>query len=253
MDAATIVPLYEGVREQILEIDARLEAAGDTKSAGRRAMVNGLVTNAAANTEPAVTQFVAHVNSLFDGGNVDEALGLFYGFIRSAEKELKEKFDKIVAERVEAQPQVEQVEISPEEQAALSKKRSEFAKQAKMLKELGTMLGVDENSFASFPTRVGSRGPRGPRALSLFDWAVNGETLSGEENSLLKIATNHGYEKKADLTKAMREAEIDTKNPPAQITFTLKDGAVLTGVKRAVDDEPDDEDETDEDEEISED
>lgn len=245
-----MIATYRVVKEKIDALDEQLDALSDRKGAGKRALINAMIEEQKEDWGGTLQNFSAALSNVENEKGFEVAAGIYYGFLKAITDQFKEKFDKFVQEKVDAQPVTQVVEMSPEEVEKLSEQRKAYAKQAKMIMELGTTLGANEDDFPKIKVRTGARGKRGPRALSLFDWFIDGEALSGEDNSLLAVSRAHGYEKKADLTKAMKDGGIDTKEPEDQITFTLKDGKVLTGQKRAdaMSDEEDEDDEDDEDE-----
>ena len=107
------------------------------------------------------------------------------------------------------------------------------------------MPGVDE--VPDPKKRTGTRGKRGPRAISAFTWSVDGVRQSPEKDSLAGVAADNEYENAKVLRDAMRAAEIDLKEPEDRIEFRLANGKLLVGIKH--EEEPDDDEDEDEGEE----
>lgn len=250
MDLSSLQEVYSTIMTDLKGVDEKLDLASDPKAAARRRILDSLIETAKSNWQGVTQQITSHVSTL----GPDVALGFYYGLMNALHDNFKEKFDKSIAEKVEAEP-VEQINLSDEETKALSEKRSEIYKQVKAIRELASLFGSSGEEFALPKKRTGGRGPRGPRTITMYDWTVNGEVLTGENNTLAAIAKAHGYERTMELREAMKKAGIviSSLQTPAEVTFQLKDGKTLTGkwnselaAKMASQEEEGDEDEDEE-------
>lgn len=241
--------VYGALYARLTNLDEILDTAADPL--GRRAFVNALVKEYKPLWDQLVESFKGVVTGTPELADERVFAGVFNGFMKQMELDYRAPVDATVAKIVDSQPKSETPAVSPEELAETSKLRSDTYKQLKMLRTVSLMIGGSEEEFPEPTKRTGSRGPRGPRAITNFDWSIDGTPLQGEQNNLTYIAKEHGYEKSADLRKAMKEKGINVSEPPDRIDFSLKDGKTLTGAKRAVnqeEDEDDDEDENNDDE-----
>jgi hypothetical protein len=103
------------------------------------------------------------------------------------------------------------------------------------------------------PRRAGS-GKRGKRALSLYTWAIDGNEVSGDDNTPAGVAKLLGFDKAGDFTKALKEqtvtddsgesVKLNTSKPPRNFEVSVR-GKVVTA-SRITDDDVDDSDEEDE-------
>lgn len=209
--------------EAIAEIDTQLDAAtGGT--AGKRAIANQVVAEHTDKVQKFVDSVVAQLAEKFE----DEVQVAAYTALNNSLKPVGESVDKFLEAAVAAQTK-DAVTLSEEEVGNLSTERKELYEQYKAIKNILEMLGGDISDVPEPVIRRGSRGPRGPRALSQFQYAINGEELSDDDNSLGFVASREGVS-----TKELK-AHIESKNVPlaaAKIAddweVELPSGATLT-------------------------
>lgn len=249
--------IYKTLNGKINEIDAVLDV--DDATAGKRKIGNELVANFESDWKPVAETLSTQMNSWDDA---DKLAGAYLGLIRALEKAFDKAVSAHVQAKVDSQPKSEAVTVTDEQKAALSEQRKTMYGQIKQVVDLAVSVGEcarevdDEGNEGEVvgwelpKIRRGGSGPRGKRALTLYSWAVDGETVADDNNTVKGVAVNVlGYERAADFTAALREAKIDTKEPPATFTVSLK-GKNVTGTRKSAEEvastpESDDDDEDD--------
>jgi hypothetical protein len=247
---ADLRTIYEQGMVNVSDIDEKLDSLTDQETAGKRKVSNDLVEASRDKWEPFSTQAVKQMADM----PPEVLAGVYLGI----QKILKDEFDKNVSEFITSQvsnmPPVEPL-ISEEEAESLRKVRSSLYQQIKSVRELAIQVGeaTEEDEAWKMPKmRRGAHGKRGKRALSLYTWFFNGEEID-DVTTVREVAAHLGYEKAADFTQALRDADIDTRNPPDQFTFNHPSGVIVTAEKDVDDENGDeDEDEEDTDEEVAE-
>lgn len=239
---AELHDIYQQAVTAIEEIDEQLDSLQDSESLGKRKVSNQLIEAAKEDWENFLQGMIAQMDQL----EPERRAGVYFALTRG----LKEQYDKpvtdLVTEKVESQPKVEPL-ISQEEAENLSKVRSNFYKQAKNTRELALQIGEateDDERWKMPRTRRGAIGPRGKRALSLYEWYFNGEAVE-DVDTVKDVAKYLGFEKAADFTQALRDSGIDTRNPADEFTWTSPSGVVVTATKVDEEDENGSEDTSD--------
>lgn len=218
--------LHDDLHKKIDEIDAKLDSQVDAKTAGKRAIVSDLIDSAKGTWTPVSEQLIGQLGSATE----DVQIGVYYGLLRALNSAFSKKLSEAVDKKVEALPEATPADVIPEEVIKeLSTARSELYAKVRQLVEMNETF--NGGCTMHLPKRrTGGRGKRGPRAISSFNWTID-ETAY---ENLKAVAEDYDqYEATKDLTKAMRDAKIDLKNPPDRIEFTLPDGKILVGVKDA--------------------
>jgi gamma-glutamylcysteine synthetase len=215
--------LHDDLHKQIDKIDEVLDSQTNQKTAGKRTIVNQLIEKSEQTWKPVGSQLVEQLK----GADIDTQIGIYYGLVRH----LNNEFQKALSEAVEAKvadiPDTPANAIPEEELKSLSSIRSELYAKVKTLVEMNDTFGAGADMHMP-KRRTGARGKRGPRAITAYTWEIDGQSF----DKLKDVAEVYDqYEKTADLTKAMREAKIDLKNPEERIEFTLPDGKILVGTK----------------------
>lgn len=198
--------IYDEIVSNINEIDVQLDSLVDTESAGKRKIGNDLVDKFEAQWTSIVEQLTGHLNSLDE----ETQAGVYLGLSRSLQSVFSEPAKNFVESLAKNAPKSEPL-ITEEQAAELSKVRSELYQKAKAVVDLAK--NFDGTDFEMPKTRRGSRGKRGPRALSLMVWAINGAAVAEEDNSVAGVAKLLGFEKSKDFTQALRDAGVDTREP----------------------------------------
>ena len=228
-----IQEMYQELMEAINSIDEQLDSLDGGDSAGKRKIANDLVAANEAVWQPVVESLIRQLGNL-EG---DTLAGVFRGI----SGELNKAFAKPVADHIESLVEVAPVVeplITAEEATELSSQRSELYKNVKQVIHLASVMNSLE--LESPKIRRGSKGKRGPRIVTLMNWAINGEALD-DEIKYKEVAIACGFEGSKGLTDYMKSKDIDTKAPENnEIEVELPDGRTLTGFMP----EDDDDDET---------
>jgi hypothetical protein len=241
------VELFESLVEQIFNIDEVLNTEEDAKASGRRKIVNDLVSD----QETVVTPVASSLIEKMEGVPTDALPGIYLGLIRKLEKHfakrVTEMVDKLVPSPTEAAEPKE--EISDEHRTALLESRKDLLEKARVIGDLAVKTDElsEEDYEAKLPKRRNVAGKRGKRAISWFTLSV-GDT---NYDSIAEVAKANGYEKAAELTKAIRDSGTNLTHPPKSFSFQMKNGNVLEAVDTRTEDEreDDEEDSTEEDSE----
>lgn len=242
--------------QEIAAIDEQLAAASGSTNVGKRALANSLMTD---NTE--VWQSLAsQVVEVFKGvEDVETLVAAYTGVVETLKNEFSKSVDEYLEKQV-AENQTETPDLNETQIAELEQQGRELREQYNALRSILDMFKMDI-AHVPVPKRLsGSRGPRGPRTLSSFDYFIDGTERSKSQNSLSSIAstvcsdiqTPEGHTwKTKNLRDFLVEKGLDINNPPDEWEFTLPNGKVIKAVKNAEkdvysasddDDEPDNND-----------
>jgi hypothetical protein len=241
--------VYTDLMEKVEEIDVKLDSLTDTEAAGKRKIGNDLQEAAKPSWSNVVDQLVPQLKSLAP----EELAGVYLGITRTLRSEFDESVSKFIAETAESAPKSEPL-ISEDEAKELQTFRSEAYQQLKSLVDIiKTMMGEE---LPMPKTRRGARGKRGKRALSLYTWAVNGEAVSDDDDSVAGVAKLLGFEKAKDFTEALRAGgipaveanKVDTRNPNPTFEVTINDKIVSAERTEEVSEEEESEEEASEEE-----
>jgi len=240
--------MFYTAEKRVAELDEIIDGATDQKSAGKRAVVNGLIEG----SKEAVSDFAGQVIGELDKDTVPEDVrfGVFFGLVRELNKKFLDAATAYAESLVKTRPIVE---VDPAELDKASTERNDTALIMKNLLNILKMVDAErvEAEELKVPRKRSSGGPRGKRQLSFYSWTVNG---AATENTLTEIAKSLGYEKAVELREEMKAAGLNLTKPGATIEFTTPSGAVLIGTRDAdapePEDDTDDDDDTDTDEEV---
>ena len=238
-----IKEMYDQLLSTVVdEIDPKLDAG--TESAGKRKVTNDLVESTEPNWKPVADHIITGMQEMTD----EQIAGVFYGLIRAITPTFKERADGYISSLAENMPKSEDIP-SDEEKKELAATRSDLVKQIRTLVDMAKVFKEDWAENATIPPRRGSVGKRGKRALSFYDWNVDGVDADEDSNSVKGISELLGFAKQADFTKALKEQRVviegkevalNTTNPPESFTVTIN-GKTVTATR--ANDEEDDDDE----------
>jgi hypothetical protein len=242
------------ISKSCAEIDEKLSALSNSPAAGKRAQIKALVEANETDVSPIVTFIESNANPA-------ERFVVWSKIEAAIKAKFDAEFDAFVASlvKVEAAPGEK---ISDEEVEVLMAKRRQYAQQWTALTSVWSSLmpGVDISDIPAPKKMTGLRGPRGKRAISSYQFSLNGVKLSADENSLPAVAKNFSTTdaegnsvawKAIDLRNFCIEQakqkgmEFSWKTPPSEFTFELPGGRMFSGVKMEepeVDDSDDDSD-----------
>ncbi len=226
--------LYNSLSEVLDELDSALDSLSDSTSVGKRKLTNELIEKHESSWSEAVSKTVTFVKAQ----PIEVQTAVVQAFYQNLRKNFDKEINGYLEGLVEAQP-VQKPLISEDQVEEYSTKRKEVYKKIKAIVELGESVG--EEGMEMPRQRKGSTGKRGPRNLSLFVFWIDDEEV---DMTIGQIAKENGYEKAADLTKALRESGFDTKEGSSFANFELPNGKILSG-------ERDDSDEEEEEDEVS--
>lgn len=205
---------------EIDEIDVTLDAQSGSKAAGKRSVVNSLISGS-ANSE-----FVSSVVSKMTENFEDEELvGTYYSLLAALESEFDDFAENVVDGIVSDKAEEVSEKLSDAELADIQEQRKALVQEFKALKNILEMFGQDVDDVPEPKIRRGSRGPRGPRTLSKFQYTVNDVALEEDINSLATVAKLSGNIKVKELKEALTAQGIDLSSPPAEWTAELPNGA----------------------------
>lgn len=244
-DDHQVLAIYKQLMTLINKIDEKLDAGSE--QARRKEFVDSLVTSNQEDWEPVVKA----LRSQMEGQTPQTLAGNYHGIIRALNDAFKATVDTYVKEAFEALPQEDVAQASEAEKKALSDERSKLYAQVKAMIPMAATFNVDLGDNP-MPKRRGAAGKRGPRALSLYSWTIDGVALEDEDNDPKGVAAALGFEKASQLTEYLKTVEVDgkkinTTQPPDEFTFTYNGKEVYA--KREgenSDDDGDDEGEDDE-------
>lgn len=245
--------VWDQLIETVNDIDVKLDSLTDSETAGKRKVTNELVESSKTHWENIVAQIVANVEPMDDPKT---KYGIYFGLVKGLRAAFDDEASKLVTSIVETQPKSEPL-ISEEEAKSLGATRTEVMTKLRATKDLLVTFGADENELELPKSRRGSRGKRGKRALSYYDWFIDGVAVTGDDNTPAGVAKLLGFEKAKDFTAAMKEVQVgegklDTAKPPMEFSLEVR-GKTVRAVRGA--DAPEvteDEEEESEEEETSE-
>lgn len=218
-----VKPMYDKLMDTITEIDIKLDSLDDSSGAGKRKIANDLVEANSDTVESVSQQIISQFANLDD----DTLVGVFRGVRAELDKAFDEKVKSIINDKAENAPKTEPL-ITEEQAAELSSQRSELYQRVKMAVQLAR--DIDGVELPMPKTRRGSRGKRGPRAMTLMVWAIDGNELDPQPEKTKDLAVMLGFEKSSELTAFLKSKGVNTTEPEnGEIEVTLDDGRVLSG------------------------
>lgn len=220
---------------EIVVLDEKIAAASGSDSAGKRAIANAIASETTDIWTPVAEQVVAHVQTL--SGN--DLVGTFTALVRALNENFREDVDGILSGLVEERSS-DVPQVSDEELEDILKQRKVLSDEYKALRNILEMFGQDVSDIPEPKRMTGSRGPRGPRTLSKYDYSIDGEPRSKTQNSLSSIANTVCKDlnwKTKDLREFLVSQGLDLENPGDTWEYTLPNGKVLSAVKSAEDED----------------
>lgn len=246
---APLLGMFETLNSRVRELDEVLDAASDQKGAGRRAVINQLVTANQGMIDSVVAQFVEQLGQM----DSEQKYGVYFGVLRGLRGQFDEPGTAYAESLVEQRPTIA---VDPEEVKLANEERSDKVGQMKHLKAILEAVAPEDAAELKVPRRRSTGGPRGKRAISYYSWTLDGAEFDG---NLTELAKKLGYARPADLRDEMKSASINLTKPKDVIEFTTSGGNVLVGTKAAdapdweeVDDSDEDDDEDEDEDEASE-
>ncbi len=243
----------EALRALSLEaarLDEEIAAASGSVSQGKRAYLNSLVNTRMDDDLNSFVQDI--VSNLSNVSEVEDLIALTESLDRAIKQHFGEQIDKHVDAYLEANKPEESEKVSDTELESMMDKARTLRKRFDSMAGVLEMFGFDISDIQRPKRLSGSRGPRGPRTLSKFDYFVDGVARTKHQNSLSSIASTLLKDTELGKTKHLREwlvqQGLDIENPPDEWEYTLPNGKVLKAVKSEETDEYEASDDDDEDE-----
>ena len=236
-----IVSWYKKLMAQVNVIDEKLDASSET--ATKKKFSDQLAAKYEPEWKaPVADRIVSQMNEM----DSEQLAGNYLGIMKTLRDLYKDRVENWVSTQVETIPTSETEKLSDEDKKALSKERSEVAKQIKTIVDMAVTFNEAEasNPWPLPKSRRGSVGKRGPRALSSYTWTIDGVAPTGKEDSLKGVSGLLGYSLQKDLTAALKAANIDTTNPPEEFTVELNGKTVYATKRDEVEDDEEDEEDT---------
>jgi hypothetical protein len=244
--------LLKSLYSDISQLDEKIASASGNDSAGKRAIANAIAADTSDDWNAVATQVVEFASDL----TIEQKIGLLTGVTKALKDALGDDVDEYLTAKAE-ENKSDAPEVSDEELNTLLATRREKTDQYKSIRNILEMFGSDVSDIPEPKRMTGSRGPRGPRTLSNFDYSVNGEPRSKSQNSLSSIASTVcgplGWKTK-ELREYLVSQGLNITEPPETWSYDLPafpDGKVVTisAVKSAdAPEEPESDTEPDEDE-----
>lgn len=221
--------MYDQLFAGIKDADEKLDSLSDSETAGKRKIGNDLAAAQESQWAPFADSAIIQLKAMDN----DELVGCYLGITRK----LREVFDELVQTHLtalaEKQPKVEPL-ISEDEAKQLSATRSEAYQQIKHVIELAVSFGIiQEGEWPMPPSRRGARGKRGKRALSYFNWSIDGVPVGADSNTPAGVSKLLGFESSKDFTQLLRDNNVDTRNPAD--SFSVAFGGKTISAVRAGD------------------
>lgn len=222
-----LATMFAELKAFVADADEKLDSLTDSESAGKRKITNDLVSK----YENDWTPVASGLSSQFESMSVEALTGCLTGIVRSLHKTFDEKINAFVTEQAESAPKAEPL-ITEDEAATLSEKRTTAMGQLRNIRELALSMDTDadENEWVLPPVRRGGRGKRGKRALSYYNWSIDGEAVAEDSNTPAGVAKLLGYDKAKEFTDVLRAAKVDTRKPPVEFSVEAN-GKKVTAVR----------------------
>lgn len=215
----------QAIYDQIDTLDNKIAAATGSESMGKRAYLNSLANE----HQEAFSDFVGQV--LAQIKNLESEPTQLAAVVTLLDKAISDSFGKVVEELATTyvnENKQDTPEVSDTEVADWTKDRKILSERYKALRGVLEMFGFDVSVVPEPKKMTGSRGPRGPRTLSSFNYFVDGKERSKTQNSLGSIANtilkDTPYGNAKDLRNFLVEQGLDVNNPPDEWAFDVPVG-----------------------------
>jgi hypothetical protein len=234
---------------EIEKIDDQLGAASGGKNAGRTALANKF---ADANKET-IDKLFGQLVEILDGSEDENRAGIFRGLTKQLNEKYSEPTNEYLDTLVKENKSVSPETVSPEMLSELSDKRKVLKSEYDALRNILTLFGESvpaiKEALVSIPTPKKLTGARGPRAMSRFQFSVDGKKLEASENTLSKVAELCGFEPtetepgktvtaRKQLSEALATAGLNQKEPDDTWQYQVN-GHTVSGELLASDPEDD--------------
>lgn len=239
---------------EIEKIDDQLSAASGGKNAGRTALANKF---ADANKET-IDKLFNQLTEILEAQEEDNRAGIFRGLTKQLNEKYSEPTNEYLDVLVKESKSVSTETVSAEQVTQLTDKRKVLKSEYDALRNILTLFGESvpaiKDALVGIPTPKKLTGARGPRAMSRFQFAVDGTNLAAGENTLSKVAELVGFvpvetepgktsTARKQLSEALTAAGLNMKEPEDSWSYTVN-GHSVSGTLLASD--PEDEEDSEE-------
>ena len=231
---------------EIQDYDTKIEEGAGSKTAGIRSVKN----KAASDSQVDVSSLLGFFSQITDDAT---RAGVWFKFENEFKKTYLPNIDAFIESQVSAAP--EGAKLEEEALKNLMVERKSVVEKYNAMCILYKLLNGDDDlsDLPKVKKMSGGRGPRGPRAITSYQFSVDGVKLSHEDNGLSYIAKLQEGWKTKDLREfvianvSLPDGKFDFKSPPETFSFTLPNGKSVSASKLVeVEDDDDEDDDTDE-------
>jgi len=235
--------------DEIAELDDRIDAASGGKNAGRTALANKY---AEANKET-IDKLFEQLVELLNNSEEDAKAGIYRGLTKKLNETFSEPTNEYLDKQVEANKTTATEVVTPEQITEMSTQRkqlkSEYDALRNILELFGESVPAIKEAIANIKTPKKLTGARGPRAMSRFQFIVDGNKLAPSENTLSKVAELVGFQPineeggkiktaRKQLTENLIEQKFNPKEPDDEWSYEVN-GHTVAGELLASDPEDD--------------
>lgn len=223
---------------KIEKMDETLDAQAGSEAAGKKKIATELVSSYEESWTDIAGQVSKHLQSLDE----EALVGVYTGIVRNLNETFGEQIDKFLETRMKERKTADAEKLSEEQIEALMEERRNLVKYYGVIRVLLESSDEDVSDIPEPKVRRGSVGKKGPRILSTFDYFVDGEALSDDDNSLTALAKKHNMkgselkehlEKNLVLEEGVESFKLKKGEVPNYWTATLPDGKTLTAKRQA--------------------
>lgn len=215
------VSMLEEKFAEIAAIDEKLDAG---TGRGHIALGNQIL----ADTASVWGEFADQVTSKVDELSDDERIGLVI-HLDKAFSALRREVNDTLKERAE---QTDSEPISDDEKARLYEDRKTLVEQFNAIKTMLEAFNNEIPEHLSVRNKSAASGNRGPNVVSQFQYAIDGEALSKDNNSLAYITKNFtNFDKTKELKDYIKETAgvvLKKGEVPNEWKVDLPSGKTLT-------------------------
>jgi len=248
-----LLATYKDLSTALKEIDKQLDSLDGGNTSAKTEVTNELIAAAQPNWSVVSEGILGQLTDLTE----DEQIGFYFGLIREFDKKFSETARKAIEAKVTAMPKQEPL-ISADKVPEITEQRKEVYARIKSIMDLAEVFGDDSFAEMEKPRRRGGapKGKRGPRAITFVNWSTDDNVEYDDLKSIVEAYPQ--YSKVKELADAIKKDGVATgsdkpgvslTDPPAEFTFTLPNGKILTGVNSMKNQTEEDDEEAEEGEE----
>lgn len=245
--ALDLLATHKELMDALKEIDKQLDSLDGGNASAKTEVTNALIEAAKPNWSVVSEGILSQLADLSE----DEQVGFYFGLIREFDKKFSDPARKAIESKVEALPKQEPL-ISTDKVPEVTEQRKEVYARIKAIMDLAEVFGSEEFAQMDKPRRRGGapKGKRGPRAITFVTWTRDDDKEFEDLKAIVEAYPQ--YSKVKELADAIKvngqttgadKKGVNLTDPPAEFTFDLPDGKVLTGVNSLKNQSEEDEEE----------